>query len=124
MKLKLFSLFAIATIFLTACGDKVLVVRTPLEGDHYVRSNIESLEWKHFSNMISSDSDIQEDDFNQLKWTMDHYSKTRYIMVSDELYRFDQNGKMVYYTDWKEEDGEYKLEKLEFPNYDTTGNME
>lgn len=124
MKLKLFSLFAIATIFLTACGDKVLVVRTPLEGDHYVRSNMDSLEWKHFSNMVASDSDIKEDDFNQLKWTLEHYNKTRYIMVSDELYRFDENGKMVYYTDWTEENGEYKLEKLEFPNYDTTGNME
>jgi hypothetical protein len=124
MKLKLFSLLAIAAIFLTACGDKVLVVRTPLEGDHYVRSNIQSLEWKHFSNMVASRSDIKEEDFDQLKWTLENYNKTRYIMVSNELYRFDVNGKMVYYTDWTEENGEYKIEKLEFPNYDSTGNME
>lgn len=124
MKLKLLILSAIVAIFLTACGDRVMVVRTPLEGDHYIGSNIESLEWEHFSQMLASESDIKQEDFDQLKWTRSKYKKTSYIMVSKELYRFDTDGKMLYYTDWTEENGEYKLEKLEFPNYDTTGNME
>ncbi|CAG9621415.1 hypothetical protein [Sutcliffiella rhizosphaerae] len=124
MKFNLFCLFAILTLFLTACGDKVLVVRTPLEGDHYIRSNIDSLEWKHFSGMVASGSDINEEDFNQLKWTLEYYNKTSYIMVSNELFRFNQDGRMVYYTDWIEEDGQYKIEELGFPNYDTSGDIE
>ncbi|WP_417898877.1 hypothetical protein ABN702_00150 [Bacillus haimaensis] len=124
MKAKLLCILSILLILLTACGDNVLVVRTPLEGDYYVRSNIENLEWKHFSDMISSDSGIEEKDFDQLKVTLETNPKTRYIMVADELYRFNQNGKMIYYTDWEKEDGEYKLESLVFPDYDTTENIE
>ncbi|MGM0837618.1 MAG: hypothetical protein ACQEV7_15785 [Bacillota bacterium] len=124
MKAKLLCILSILLILLTACGDNVLVVRTPLEGDYYVRSNIENLEWKHFSDMISSDSGIEEKDFDQLKLTLEINPKSRYIMVADELYRFDPNGKMIYYTDWEEEEGEYKLESLVFPDYDTTENIE
>ncbi|MBM7618389.1 hypothetical protein JOC95_000231 [Bacillus tianshenii] len=124
MKAKLLCIISIPLMLLTACGDNVLVVRTPLEGDYYVRTNIENLEWKHFSDMISSDSGIEEKDFDQLKLTLKTNPKTRYIMVADELYRFDQNGKMIYYTDWEEEEGEYKMESLVFPDYDTTENIE
>ncbi|QFT90667.1 hypothetical protein FIU87_18645 [Bacillus sp. THAF10] len=124
MKLKLICLLAMITILVTACGNQVLVVRTPLEGDHYIRSNMESLNWQHFSDMIASDSDIKEEDFQKLKTTLEVNKKTSYIMVSNELYRFNTDGKMVYYTDWKEENGVYKLEELGFPNYDASGNME
>ncbi|MBP3950067.1 hypothetical protein [Bacillus suaedae] len=118
MKVRIFlPILIIICFILTGCGDQTLVVRTPLEGDSYIRNNIQELNWPMFSTLISKNSNIQEDDFLNLQQTLTEFPHTRYILVKDELFRFNPRGQMLYYTDWIEEDGYYKLDLLEFPRY-------
>lgn len=102
-------------LFLSACGQEPLVIRSTLEGDQYVRNNIESFTSDTFNQLMLSDQPIDETAINQLRTIISENEQTRYTRYDDELYRYDPTGELLYYTKWTEENGEYKLAALEFP---------
>jgi hypothetical protein len=102
-------------LFLSACGQEPLVIRSTLEGDQYVRNNIDSFTTDTFNQLMSSEQPVDETDINQLREIISENEQTRYTRYNDELYRYDPAGDLLYYTKWTEENGEYKLAAFEFP---------
>ena len=102
-------------LLLTACGQQPLTIRSTLEGDQYVRNNIESFTGETFDQLISTEHPVDDSDIEKLKDIISKNEQTRYTRYDDELYRYNSAGELLYYTKWNEEDGEYKLAALEFP---------
>ncbi|GAF64972.1 hypothetical protein BTS2_1869 [Bacillus sp. TS-2] len=95
--------------FLSGCGDTLLVVRTPLEADQYLRNNIEELEFDSFEHMVSRDSGVTEKEFIELQRVIRENDQTRYIMIEEELFRFNIDGELLYYTIWTMDKQEQSL---------------
>lgn len=111
-------LLSILVFGLTGCGQQAMEIRSPLEGDTYIRNNIEEMEWNTFSQLISSESNITKEDFNQLKTLLDNNPETRYILNEDEFFRMTQDGELLYYLNWGDNNtNDYELQSLEFPEY-------
>jgi hypothetical protein len=119
MKLKILGiLLCIMIPLLSGCGDRLLVIRSPLEGDHYLRNNIDTFDWRLFQNLLSSDNMVSKKDFITLKKVIQDNPETNYYLTHNELIRFDKSGQIIYYTQWVEENGQYKLYKISFIPFD------
>ncbi|MDQ0206797.1 hypothetical protein [Alkalicoccobacillus murimartini] len=115
MKYSLLLAVLSSVLLLTACGQQPLTIRSTLEGDQYVRNNIESFTGETFNQLLSAEYPVDELDIEKLKNVISENEQTRYTRYNDELYRYNAAGNLLYYTKWSEEAGEYKLTALEFP---------
>ncbi len=91
----------------------MLVIRSPLEGDNYIRNNIASFDWQLFQELVSSDSLLNEEDFLTLQHIIANNEQTRYILLEDELFRFSAENELLYYVKWGETREGFKITKLD-----------
>ncbi|KYG30874.1 hypothetical protein [Alkalihalobacillus trypoxylicola] len=102
--------YMLVGIILSGCGDTLLVVRTPLEADQYLRNNIEELVFDSFEQMVSSDSGVTDKEFIELQRVIRDHDETRYIMIEEELFRFNIDGELLYYTVWTKDEQDQSLQ--------------
>lgn len=100
---------------LVGCGEQTLTVRSTLEGDSYLRNNIESLSEDQFVSLSSKQNHIDESTYTHYKNLIDQNVNTRYLLVDERIYRYSQNDELLYVAEWVEEEGVHKLDALVFP---------
>lgn len=115
--LKNIVLFCIICILLSGCSGEVLKFRNILEADQYIRNNIQTLDWNTFNQLLTEDSNVNEQDYQVLREIPFKEISTSHVVVENKkLYRFSQEKELLYVSQWEENDGEYKLTSVDFIN--------
>lgn len=110
-------LFCIVCILLSGCSGEVLKFRNVLEADQYIRNNIQTLDWKTFNQLLTEDSNVNEQDYQVLREIPFKEMSTSHVVVENKkLYRFSQEKELIYVSQWEENDGEYKLTSIDYIN--------
>jgi hypothetical protein len=115
MKRKFAVSLALLTLLLSGCGEEPLKFRNLLEADQYIRNNIENTNWNNFKLMLSSDSEVTEEDFNYLKEKLTTHKKSYFHTEAiNKFYRFNKENELVYMTEWEKEDGTLLLKDIDY----------
>lgn len=113
--IKLLASLLLVVMVLAACGGHPLQPRNKLEGDVYLRSNIQYMDWNSFSKMVSKQSSVTEHDFEELKELLSTKESTFFIQIKDRFYRFISYDKsLLYYVQWIKEDGKYYILDIKY----------
>jgi len=109
-------LLFISILFLSGCGNNLLVVRDVLEADQYTRNNTTNMDWTLFKQLLSNDSTVSEDDFTNFKRIIDSeaINNSSFVKLDNTIYRFSEKYELLYRADWKSDDGQLKLYSLNY----------
>ncbi|MFS0788585.1 hypothetical protein ABC345_19635 [Shouchella sp. 1P09AA] len=105
----------LSLIFLIGCGNQTLDVRSALEGDSYLRNNIEHLSEEQFLTFASEEQKLNRHSYEEFKTQLDTHDQTRYLLVDNRIYRYTVEDELLYVADWVEEENLHKLDSLTFP---------
>jgi len=100
---------------LASCGNEPLQPRNKLEGDVYLRNNIQQMDWDTFSGMVAEKAPVTEHDFEKLRELLSTKESTFFIQIQDRFYRFISKDKsLLYYVQWKKQDGKYYIQEIKY----------
>ncbi|WP_368503230.1 lipoprotein [Alkalihalophilus sp. As8PL] len=106
---------AFLVVLIGGCGQDTLIIRTPLEGDNYLRNNIKTMDWTTFEALLSDEHSITTEEFHLLKHLVDVHPTTKYVLYPNELFRFSEDEDLLYALTWEEAGSLSKLKSISFP---------